>query len=72
MNAIEIFWFFTVIIIIITILSTDPKSSISGAQNNQLTMLFSNVSDGQNFIRKFTWLAVIAFFILTVLLSYFN
>jgi protein translocase SecG subunit len=72
MNAIEVFWFFTVIIIIITILSTDPKSSISGAQNNQLTMLFSNASEGQTFIRKFTWLAVILFFILTVLISYFN
>lgn len=72
MNVIEIFWFFTVLIIIIIILSTDPKNSIGGAQNNQLTMLFNNASDGQNFIRKFTWIAVIVFFILTVLLSYFN
>ncbi len=72
MSLIEIFWFLTIILIIFIILSTDPKSSISGAQNNQLTMLFTSASEGQNFLRKFTWLAIIIFLILTVLLSYFN
>lgn len=70
MNSIEIFWFLAGITIIFIILSTDPKSSANSAQSNQLTMLFSRASEGQSFLRKFTWSIIALFLILTIILSY--
>ena len=48
----ENIWFIIIIAIIGIILSTDPKTSIIGAQTSQINMLFSSASDGQKFFRK--------------------
>ena len=70
MSILEKVWILVGIIIIFIILSTDPKSSISGASNQQLASLFSNASDGQKFIKQFNWLLIAIFFVLTLGLSY--
>jgi len=65
-------WFAIVLILIAIILSTDPKTSIGGAQKNQLNMLFSSASDSQNFLRTFTWIVIATFYITTLLLCYYG
>ena len=71
MNLLEKIWALVSIAIIFIILSTDPKSSISGAGNNQLSTIFASASDGQNFIKQLNWVLITAFFLITVSLSYF-
>ena len=52
MTLLEKIWILVSISIILIILSTDPKSSISGTWGNQLSTVFASASDGQNFIKQ--------------------
>lgn len=70
MTLIEKIWILLSISIIFIILSTDPKTSISGTWGNQLSSVFASTSDGQKFIKQLNWVLIIAFFVLTVSLSY--
>jgi protein translocase SecG subunit len=72
MALLEKIWGLIGIAIIFIILSTDPKSSISGASNQQLAGLFASASDGQKFVQKLNWLFIFLFFIFTVALSYYG
>ena len=72
MTLLEKVWTLVGISIIFIILSTDPKSSISGAGDNQLSTIFESASDGQKFIKQFNWVLITAFFLITVSLSYFG
>jgi len=71
MNLLEKLWVIVSVSIIFIILSTDPKSSITGTWNNQLSTVFASTSDGQKFIKNLNWLLIIIFLLLTVSLSYF-
>jgi protein translocase SecG subunit len=57
-------WIITSLLIIGIILATDPKSSTRGSNN--LTMLFSSVSESQQFVRNLTWALISTFYILTL------
>jgi protein translocase SecG subunit len=72
MTLLEKAWILISIAIILIILSTDPKSSISGAWGNQLSGVFASASDGQKFIKQINWILIAAFFLITVSLSYFG
>lgn len=65
-------WFILIFTIVTIILSTDPKASITGSQNDQLNTLFSSTSDSQKFVRMFTWLLIATFYTTTLLLSYYS
>lgn len=69
---VENIWFLLTFIIVAIILSSDPKASIVGAQNNQLNSLFTSASDGQKFFRMITWGLIATFYITTLLLSYYS
>ena len=69
---VENIWFIIIVTIVLIILSTDPKSYAAGTQENQLNMLFSNASDGQEVLRTFTWVLIALFYIITLLLSYYG
>jgi protein translocase SecG subunit len=69
MDILERVWFLVGLGIIFIILSTDPKSSISGTSNSQLSALFASASDSQNFLKQLNWGLITVFFILTLFLS---
>lgn len=71
MNILESIWILTTVLIILSILSTDPKSSSTGSSNNQLSLIFTSTSDGQKALRNFTWLLISIFFTSSILLSYY-
>ena len=71
MNILECIWFVLSILIIGIILSSDPKNTTSGSNNNQLSLIFTSTSDGQKALRSFTWVLVSIFLTLSVLLSYY-
>jgi protein translocase SecG subunit len=68
----ENIWFAIILILVTIILSTDPKTSIVGAQKNQIDMLFSSASDSQTFFRRMTWALVATFYTTTLLISYYG
>jgi protein translocase SecG subunit len=70
MSVLEKVWILVSISIIFIILSTDPKTSISGAWGNQLSTVFASASDGQKFIKQLNWILITVFFLITVILSY--
>ena len=70
MTLLEKVWIVISISIIFIILSTDPKTSISGAWGNQLSTVFASASDGQKFIKQLNWILITVFFLITVILSY--
>jgi len=72
MTLLEKIWILVSLAIIVIILSTDPKSSISSGWGNQLSMVFASASDGQKFIKQLNWVLITAFFLITVSLSYFG
>ena len=51
------------------VLIVDPKSSISGTNNNVVAGLFASPSSGQQFIYRFSAILITLFFILTTVLS---
>jgi len=65
-------WFLIVFTIVAVILSTDPKTSIVGGQNVSSAGLFTSASDGKKFFRTITWGLIAAFYILTLLISYYG
>ena len=72
MSIIENIWILTTLVIIVFVLSTDPKTpSSGGSENNQLSMLFSSVSEGQKSIRTFIWILITCFYVLSLLTSYY-
>nr|YP_010393405.1 hypothetical chloroplast RF47 [Gephyrocapsa oceanica]YP_010393625.1 hypothetical chloroplast RF47 [Gephyrocapsa ericsonii]YP_010393735.1 hypothetical chloroplast RF47 [Gephyrocapsa parvula]YP_277353.1 hypothetical chloroplast RF47 [Emiliania huxleyi]AAX13852.1 hypothetical chloroplast RF47 [Emiliania huxleyi]AEI29514.1 hypothetical chloroplast RF47 [Emiliania huxleyi]UPY82414.1 hypothetical chloroplast RF47 [Emiliania huxleyi]UPY82744.1 hypothetical chloroplast RF47 [Emiliania huxleyi]UP len=72
MSIYENVWILISLVIIVLILSTDPKSSTNSIGNNNITLMFSSISESQKFIRNFSWILIVAFYFLTVLLSYLN
>ena len=72
MTILEKVWILISISIIFIILSTDPKSSISGAGGNQLSTVFASASDGQKFVKQLNWVLITLFFLITLSLSYFS
>ena len=65
-------WFLIITILIGIILTTDPKTSIVGTQTSELNMLFSSASAGKRFFQTLTWILILLFYTITLLLSYFN
>ena len=59
MTIIEQIWIILSIAIIGIILITTPTNSVSNSNN--LSLVFSNASEGQKNFRKFTWFLVISF-----------
>ena len=70
MAIVEKIWAVLGLAIIFLILITDPKSSTSSIGNNELTMMFTSITEGQKFLRKFTWILVTVFFFLTIVINY--
>jgi|TARA_B110000444_G_scaffold55479_1_gene51702 protein translocase SecG subunit len=70
MILLEKVWFLISILIIVLILSTDPKSSTTNGLGNQFSAVFASASDGQKFIKQLNWALITAFFLITVGLSY--
>jgi protein translocase SecG subunit len=70
MTIIENLWIIITIVIILLILSTDPKTSSTGAINKQSSML-SSVSARQSTIRKILGILIGCFYVLSLLLSYY-
>ena len=68
MTIIENLWIILTIIIIVFILSTDPKTSSS--QTNQANII-SSVSEGQKSIRTLIWFFISCFYVLSLLISYY-
>ena len=66
MNILESLWVLIGLFIIFLILLTDPKSASRGLGSNELTVLFSSATEGQTFIRNFTWSLIATFIILTL------
>ena len=69
MRIVESLWILIGSLIIFLILLTDPKSAARGLGNNELTVFFSSVTEGQAFIRNFTWSLIAAFTILTLYIN---
>jgi protein translocase SecG subunit len=72
MVMLEKVWLLISFLIIVIILSTDPKNSTTNSWGNQLSTVFASASDGQKFIKQLNWVLITAFFIITVSLSYFT
>ncbi len=70
MILLEKVWLLISILIIVIILSTDPKNSTTSGLGNQLSTVFASASDGQKFIKQLNWILITAFFLITVGLSY--
>ena len=70
MNLIESSWFLISSLIIIIVLLVDPKSTLTGSNNNAVLGLFSSPSSGQQFIYNFSAVLILSFFILTTVLSF--
>ena len=70
MTLLEKVWIGVCSSIIFIILSTDPKNSTTSAWGNQLSTIFASASEGQNFIKQLNWALILAFFLITVCLSY--
>lgn len=64
MDILTNLWIGISILIVVIILATDPKSSTRGSNN--LTMLFSSVTESQQFVRNLTWTLISIFYILTL------
>jgi protein translocase SecG subunit len=71
MTLVENIWVLTSVLIIVIILGTDPKNPANNIGNQQMSVFFSSVTDGQRFIQKLNWFLIITFFLLTLSLSYF-
>ena len=69
MSILESLWLLTGLLIIFLILLTDPKSASRGFGSNELTVLFSSVTEGQKFIRNLTWILILSFVIVTLMIN---
>ena len=69
MDVVGVSWFIVSFTIIGIVLLVDPKSSITGANTNAVTGLFTSPSSSQQFIYRFSALLITLFFILTTVLS---
>jgi protein translocase SecG subunit len=72
MNTLEGIWIVLSILIIGIILSSDPKSTNTGSNNNQLSLIFTSASDGQKALRNITWIMISIFYVSSLLLSYYT
>ena len=72
MNTLEGIWIVLSILIIGIILSSDPKSTNTGSNNNQLSLIFTSESDGQKALRNITWIMISIFYVSSLLLSYYT
>lgn len=72
MNICENIWLLNSLLIIILVLSTDPKSSTSGIGDTSISFMFSSISESQKFVRNFSWFLVVTFYSLTILINYPN
>ena len=72
MDLFESSWFLVSSLIIVIILITDPKSSLTSSNTNAVLGLFSSPSSGQQFIYNFSAVLILLFFVLTTALSLNN
>ena len=70
MNFVESSWFIISSLIILIVLSVDPKSSSTGTSPGAVMGLFSSPSSGQKFIYNFSAVLITLFYIVTVVLSF--
>jgi protein translocase SecG subunit len=71
MSIYENIWVLVSVLLIVIILSTDPKSS-TGNTGNNIAQMFSSTTESRKFARTFSWLLIIAFYILTFITNYLN
>jgi protein translocase SecG subunit len=67
MNLLEVSWFLVAFLLIVIVLLTDPKSSLTGSATNPLLGAFSSPSSGQKFFYQFSGTLLGVFLLLTVL-----
>jgi len=72
MSFLDSVWIITCTLIIIIILGTDPKNPSNNIGNNQMSIFFSSVSEGQKFLQQSNYFLIISFFLLTLGISYFS
>jgi protein translocase SecG subunit len=72
MSIYENIWVLVSVLLIVIILSTDPKSSTGNTGNNNIAQMFSSTTESRKFARTFSWLLIIAFYILTLITNYLN
>nr|YP_010736021.1 Preprotein translocase SecG subunit [Phaeocystis rex]WEL35888.1 Preprotein translocase SecG subunit [Phaeocystis rex] len=70
MTIIENLWIILTIIIILFVLTTDPKTSPNGESNNQANIL-SSVSEGEKSIRTILEILIFCFYVLSLLINYY-
>lgn len=68
MTLTESIWVLVILLLILIILLTDPKSSAAGVDSNELTMLFSSATEGQEFLQNVAWALITGFIILTLVI----
>nr|YP_007947803.1 hypothetical protein 71 [Neoporphyra haitanensis]AGG37052.1 hypothetical protein 71 [Neoporphyra haitanensis] len=67
-QILKFFWYVSTIILVFTILIHNPKSEglgSAGAQNQ----FFSNTRSTENTLNKVTWLFIVVFLILTIIIA---
>jgi protein translocase SecG subunit len=72
MEIITNIWFVTSLMIIFIILANDPKASLNNFGSSQIGSVFNSKSDGQKAIRRFTWVLIVSFYMLTFTINYIS
>ena len=70
MTIIKNLWIVLTLLIILFVLTTDPKTSPSGESNNQSNIL-SSVSEEQKSIRTIAQILIFCFYVLSLLINYY-
>jgi len=71
MTIIENLWIVITIVIILFVLSTDPKTPSSGGSGSNQANIISSVSEGQKSVRTIIWVLISCFYVLSLLISYY-
>ena len=72
MGILEKVWVLLGVAIIFLILIADPKDSTNSVTDSKLMVMFSSLTEGQRFLRQFTWVLIASFSVLTILINYIN
>jgi protein translocase SecG subunit len=68
MTILEKLWTFIGLLVILLILTTESKGN---SINTEVAGLFASATESQNFLRRFTWVLIATFFVLTISINYF-
>jgi len=69
MTFLDSLWFVVASLIILLILSMDPKSATGGISMNEVPTLFTSATDGQKFLQRVTWALILTFVVLTFVIQ---